>query len=130
MTAVQPFLLDGVAYNVHVTKLTRKFSVLDSGKSGRTQDGEMYRDIVGTYYNYTMTVAPKNGDNASMDALWEVISQPEVSHVCVFPYNQKTLTQRMYITSGEQDIKLLAADSTRWGEISLSFIAMSPKVVP
>lgn len=130
MAAIQPFLLDGVAYNVHVTKLTRKFSVMDSSKSGRTQDGEMYRDIVGTYYNYSMTVASKNGDDSAMDALWEAISRPANSHVCVFPYGQDTLTQRMYITSGEQDIKLLTADSTRWGELSLSFIAMSPKVVP
>lgn len=126
----QPFLLDGVAYNVRVTKLTRKFSVLDTDKTGRTQNGEMYRDIIGTFYNYSMTVEQRGNDAAAMDELWEAISKPEVSHVCVFPYGQETITQKMYITSGEQDVLAVGRDSTEWGEMSLNFIAMSPKVVP
>ena len=124
------FLLDGVAYNVIVTKLTRKFSVLDSDKAGRTQDGEMYRDIIGTFYNYSMVVEQNGGDVDSMEAFWEAISKPQKSHVCVFPYGQKTLTQRMYITSGEQDLRLKTEKRTDWGEMSLSFVAMSPKVTP
>ncbi len=126
---INVFTMDGVAYNVSVTKLTRKFSVLDSEKSGRTQDGEMYRDPIGTFYNYSMTVQARNGDNAAMDAFWEAISQPVASHVCTFPYGQKTLTQRMYITAGEQDMRLLTEQSSHWGEVNINFVAMSPKVV-
>lgn len=127
---MQPFMLNGVAYNVQVTKLTRKFSVMDSDKSGRTQNGDMYRDPIGTFYNYTMTVEPYSGDTAAMDAFWEAISQPVTSHVCTFPYGQNTLTQRMYITSGEQDLRLLKPDAAYWGELTVNFIAMSPKVTP
>ena len=124
------FLLDGVAYNVRVTKLTRKFSVLDSDKTGRTQSGTMYRDVIGTFYNYAMTIEQKDSDAASMDAFWDAISQPAISHVCVFPYGQSTLTQQMYITSGEQDIRKLGNQKTEWGELQLSFVAMTPRVVP
>ena len=124
------FLLDGVSYNVRVTKLTRKFSVLDSDKTGRTQSGTMYRDVIGTFYNYAMTIEQKDDDADSMDALWDAISQPAASHVCVFPYGQSTLTQQMYITGGEQDIRRLGIKKTEWGELQLSFIAMTPRVVP
>ena len=127
---MQQFLLDGVAYNVSVTKLSRKFSIMDAEGSGRTQNGEMYRDVIGTFYNYSMTVEPRDGDNAAMDAFWDAISQPAVSHVCVFPYGQTTMTQRMYITSGEQDVKRLSPKATHWGEVAVEFVAMSPKVVP
>lgn len=126
----QPFLLDGFAYNVRVTKLTRKFSVLDTDKTGRTQNGEMYRDIIGTFYNYSMTVEQRGDDATAMDEFWEAISKPKTSHVCVFPYGQETLTQKMYITSGEQDVVAVGQNGTEWGEMSLNFIAMSPKVVP
>lgn len=126
----QVFLLDGVAYNVSVTELTRKFSVLDTDKSGRTLNGEMYRDPVGTFYNYSMTVSTKDGDTESMDAFWEVISKPEVSHICTFPYGQTTLTQQMYITSGEQGIQRMGTGKTYWGDLKINFIAMSPKVTP
>lgn len=123
------FKLDGEPYNVNVTKLTRKFSVLDSDKTGRTQNGAMYRDPIGTFYNYTITVDSKDGDVAALDAFWEAISKPDQSHECVFPYGQDTLTQKMYVTSGEQNLDLIS-DKNHWGEISVNFIAMKPKVVP
>lgn len=122
--------MDGIAYNVRVSKMTRKFSVQDSDKTGRTQDGEMYRDIVGTFYNYSMTVEQMDDDVDSFDNFWESISQPVESHVCVFPYNQSTMTQRMYITSGEQELVKKTPEKTQWGEISISYIAMSPRVIP
>ena len=124
------FMIDGIAYNVHVTALVRKFSVLDTDKSGRTMDGEMYRDPIGTFYNYSMTVSPRDGDTASMDAFWEKISQPQKCVNCTFPYNQATLTQKMYVTSGEQGVTRIAGEKVHWGEITINFIAMSPKVTP
>lgn len=126
----QAFLMDGIAYNIRVSKMTRKFSVQDTDRTGRTQDGEMYRDIVGTFYNYSMVVEQKDADTESFDQFWEAISQPVESHVCVFPYNQSIMTQRMYITSGEQELISRTPSRTKWGEISISYIAMSPKVVP
>lgn len=130
MAELQSFLLDGVAYNVWVKKLTRKFSVLDTNKTGRTQNGAMYRDVIGTYYNYTMVIEGKAGDQTALDDFWEAVSQPKKSHVAVFPYNQTTLTQQMYVTSGEQDLVEKTKEETIWGEVSLNFVAMVPKVVP
>lgn len=130
MQANQAFLMDGIAYNVRVSKMTRKFSIQDTDKTGRTQDGEMYRDIVGTFYNYSMTVEQMDEDAESFDNFWEAISQPVESHACVFPYNQSILTQRMYITSGEQDLVSKTPTKNKWGEISINYVAMSPKVVP
>lgn len=127
---MQAFMMDGIAYNVRVSNLTRKFSVQDTDRTGRTQDGEMYRDIIGTFYNYSMTVEQMDGDTEAFDQFWEAISQPVESHVCVFPYNQVTMTQRMYVTSGEQSVISRKSTRTHWGEMEVSFIAMSPKVVP
>lgn len=124
------FMLDGVRYNVAVSSLKRTFAVLDSGKSGRTQDGEMYRDVIGTYYNYEMTIRRRGTDAAALDALWTAVSQPTVAHVCTFPYGQGNLTQRMYCTSGEQSLRLLGTQGADWGELTVRFIAMSPRVTP
>lgn len=124
------FLLDGVAYRVHVTALTRKFALLDARDVGRTMDGHLYRETVGTLYHYEMTLAPIGEDTGEMDALWEVLSQPVKSHVCTFPYNQHTLTQRMHVTSGAQDLKRMTQQGNHWGEITLEFVAMEPGVLP
>ena len=76
-----------------VTSHSRSFSILDSEKTGRTADGEMFRDVIGTFYNYKMTIrARANGVGAAdLDALWDILSEPTVSHVCTFPYNQGTI---------------------------------------
>ena len=49
MAEMEVFRVDGVPYNVRVMELTRNFSIVEKGKVGRTQDGQMYRDIFGTF---------------------------------------------------------------------------------
>ena len=66
----------------------------------------------------------------SLDAFWEAVSRPDPSHKCVFPYGQDTLTQTMYVTSGEQDLKQMTGSKNYWGALTLNFVAMKPKVVP
>jgi hypothetical protein len=127
--SLKVFTMDDTSYNVSVTALTRKFSVMDTDKSGRTMDGAMHRDVIGTFYNYTMTVRERDGDAASLDKFWTAISSPQVSHICEFPYGQKTLRQKMYVTSGEQALKLMRPGKNEWGEISVNFIAMEPEVL-
>lgn len=130
MSKIQVFSMDGMPYNVSVLELTRKFSVMDTDKSGRTMDGIMFRDVIGTYYNYTMTVAARDGDEDALESFWEAISRPDESHACTFPYGQKTLTQHMYVTSGSQDLKMMREGKNEWGEIQVNFIAMAPEVTP
>ena len=127
---MEVFLLDGVAYNVRVLSLERKFSLLETGISGRTQDGQMYRDLFGTYYHYTMTVGERNGDTDALDAFWQAISQSVESHACVFPYGQKTLSQQMYVTAGTQALKRMDRNENHWGEVEIAFTAMAPEVMP
>ena len=123
------FLMDGKSYNVSVMSLTRKFSVMDTDKSGRTQNGRMYRDILGTFYNYTMEVQEKDGDAASLEAFWTAISDPKkASHICQFPYGQRTLTQEMYVTTGEQSLIKMQEKQNSWGGLTVNFIAMGPEV--
>ena len=125
---ITQFLLDGVAYNVQVMALSRSFEVKDAISASVTQGGNIYRNPIGTYYNYSMTVREKDGDRGAFDAFWEAISKPVASHVCVFPYNQTTLTQRMYVTSGNQEIRRLHKNGAEWKDITVQFMAQTPKV--
>ena len=126
----QVFSMDGIAYNLRVLALKRKFAIVETGVSGRTQDGQMYRDLFGTYYHYTMTVAQQGEDAQALDAFFDAVSKPQISHVCVFPYGQNTLTQRMYVTAGQQALERVAQSGNRWGQVEIEFIAMAPEVIP
>lgn len=129
MATREVFQMDGVGYNVRVLSLKRNFALEEKGKTGRTQDGQMFRDLFGTYYHYTMKIAGEVNDKAALDAFWEAISQPKNSHICTFPYGQSTLTQKMYVTGGEQELKRMGTDGNIWGEIQIHFLAVAPEVI-
>ena len=126
---ITQFMMDGETYNVQVMSLKRSFDIKEAIAAKYTQSGDIYRDLVGTYYNYTITVRERNGDREALDAFWNAISSPVTSHDCVFPYNQSTLSQRMYVKSGSQDISRLYEDGATWKDITVQFIAKEPKVI-
>ena len=123
------FLLDGTAYNVEVEELERSFAVTDTEQSGRTADYTMHRDIIGTFYNYTIKVFPVIGDLESYDAFYDAISDPGYeSHEMTFPYGQETLTFQAYVSQGKDKLKR-RGDRNLWGTQGLSrtFTAMEPQ---
>lgn len=126
-----PITMDGVTYSsLHVTKLTRQFSVLDGENAGRVMSGDMQRDIIGTYYNYQVEIDPDLSTRADYDAFFLAISAPVDSHTLVVPFGQTTLTFQAYVTQGQDELTLMEENANRWENLSFSFIAMSPARTP
>ena len=124
------FSIDGKEYNVTVPAggIQRSFSVLDTDKSGRSQSGDMIRDIIGTYYNYSIEINTKMLNYDEYDQLYEIISSPTEYHILTVPYGQTTLTFKAYVTSGSDSFNVKEKDGKiRWKGLKLNFIAMSPQ---
>lgn len=123
--------LDGKEYpNLHVVSLKRSFSVLDGDNAGRVMTGAMTRDIIGTFYNYSLEIDPVSSDLAEYDAFYENISAPVDSHVLTVPYAQSVLTFDAYVANGEDEIVSRYGDRSEWQNLSINFVAMKPKRVP
>lgn len=123
------FTVDKVEYDVNVMKLSRKAKVTDTDNSGRTLDGVMHRDIIGTYYNYTLEVQAKDGKYQDYDRLFDVVSAPQDSHDFVILYGQETLSFKAYVTTAE-DSMIRRDDVNLWGyedTLKLDFVAMEPQ---
>lgn len=128
---VEPIVIDGVSYpNIHVVSIKRSFSVLDGPNAGRVLTGRMERDVIGTYYNYSMEVDASESAPAEYDNFYEVISTPQDSHTIQVPYGQGTLTFEAYITNGDDNLDIIGENANRWGDLSINFIAISPQRVP
>ena len=119
--------VDGKKYNVLVTGLKRKFKVLDGENADRALNGSMIRDIIGTFYNYEMTLQPIAGKYADYDELYEVMSAPEESHSVVMPYGQKTLSFKAYVTEGQDNLIRKTSTEAYWTGLTVQFIAMAPQ---
>ena len=121
------FTLDGKDYNVFVTGLTRNFEVADSDATGRTADWKMHRDVVGTFYNYTLKVEPNHHDMNAYNSFYEAISAPTESHTLVVPYGDTTLTFQAYVSKGKDDLFQIYRSKNYWDGLSVNFIAMEPQ---
>lgn len=128
---ISVFSVDGVSYpNVNVLSLKRSFSVMDGSNAGRVMDGTLKRDIIGTYYNYSIEIASDYSDLEEYDKLYEVISSPEDSHEIVVPYGQGTLTFRAYVANGDDELIHKRDSFNKWNNLTFNFIAMKPQRRP
>lgn len=131
---VSPFVIDGVEYDskeIAIKSLTRSFQVLDGAKAGRSLGGDMLRDIVGTYYNYTIAFDAKIGHEDAYNRLYETLSAPVNSHTISLPFANETITQKMYVTSGSDKLIRFSKDGENFfTELSINFVSMSPFRIP
>lgn len=126
------FKVDGVAYPVIVEPggLKRKAAVLDGENAGRAKSGKMIRDVIGTYYNYTLKLNTRGLAVAQYDTLYEVLSAPVDYHTIEMPYGQSTLTFQAYVSNVEDSLLDKGTEKTFWGDMSVTFTALAPKRVP
>lgn len=131
MAVSMPITLDMVTYpHIHIVSIKRSFSILDGENAGRVMTGDMERDVIGTYYNYSAEVDSDDAYPQEYDAFYEVISAPQDAHTLVVPYAQTTLTFRAYVTQGQDELEYMMDTQNRWGGLSFNFVAMSPQRRP
>lgn len=123
--------VDGVEFSKAVISLKRNFQILDGKNSGRTiVNGNMERDVIGTYYNYSATIDSSFMTLVEYDELYEIISSPDDFHTLEVPYGQDTYVYEAYITNGSDELMRIQKDKIHWNNLSFNFIAKSPKRRP
>ncbi len=119
--------VDGVLYpNVHIASCKRDGEVLDGPNSGRVMSGTMFRDVIGTYYNYTMQIDTDEASLAEYDALYEVLTSPAKYHIVQMPYGQGAISFQAYVSSVTDELVSVRPGGNKWGGMSMKFVAMSP----
>lgn len=131
MAISQPIIMDGQTFpHIHFVSIKRSFQVLDGEAAGRVDTGAMDRDIIGTYYNYSVEIDADDATPEEYDSFYEIISAPQDSHEIVVPYAQTTLTFEAYVTNGTDDLDAMMDYQNRWGGLSFNFISMAPQRRP
>lgn len=121
------FRLDGKVYDVTVKKFSRNFNVLDTKNTQRTLDGVMHRDVIGTYYNYSIEIETHRLNTEEYNDLYEVVTSPEEKHSMTFPYGSNMYTFDAYITNGSDELIAMKNTLNLWGNLKFNVIAIAPK---
>lgn len=126
------FMIDGRSYDVLVPDggIKRSGKVLDGDNVGRSKAGRMIRDIIGTYYNYSMEIDAKGLSVGDYDALYETLSAPDDSHRIVVPYGQGKLSFEAYVSNVDDTLLRMQDGQNLWGGLSFNFVATEPKRRP
>lgn len=122
-----PIKIDGQTFpGIHVMKIKRSAKVLDTDLTERVQNGDMDRDVVGTFYNYSMEIDSDDATPEVYDAFYELITSPDEFHDVEIPYGQGVLAQKMYVSGAEDELLAMLSHQNRWGNHTVNFIAKSP----
>lgn len=125
------FMVDGLAFRAGVTSISRQAEVRDGRNGGTSLSGRAVRDLVGTYYHYTMGLSTLDMDSGEYDALYELLTAPVESHIVTVPYGQGTLTYEAFISSVSDTLELAEPGGQNiWGGLTVAFTAMEPKRTP
>lgn len=126
------FSIDGKYFDIRIPEegISRDIEVLDGENTERKTDGDMLRDIIGTYVNYTISCDTRNLSQSDYDELVEILTEPTVAHDIVIPYGQTTLSYKAYCTSAKDKLKRIenngeTSQINHWTGLSFSIIPIS-----
>lgn len=114
-------IIDNVEYPVAIIDLQRKGDILDL-TANRTEDGVLHRDVIGTYYNYTLSIYTP--DRALYERLWWVLTAPVPSHMIRLPYQDEAFEG--YFGSCKDNVNLVSPEGYTAKGLSFNLIATRP----
>jgi len=109
MPTSKKLIIDGREFDVPIVQLKRKGDILDL-EATRTQDGVLHREVIGTYYNYTLNIGQCR-DAKEYEDLWWVLTAPVPSHMVQLPHDGVTFEG--YFGSVQDEIFYVYDDNGR-----------------
>lgn len=105
------FKIDGEDFTAGLVNIKRKVSVLDK-YAERTIDGDLKREIIGVYYNYSLTFS-QFYDMDQYDKLFTKLSEPREFHTINLPKNTGFYEFKGYIAGVEDVIEFVRGENQR-----------------
>lgn len=122
--------VDDIHFDIPMVSLKRNADFLDK-YAERTEDGDMQRELIGVYYNYTLTVGTSsNFGDTDYDAFWEKMTEPVEFHQISIPTKNGYYTFIGYISSVSDEYKKILNDKAEFTGFTCKFIAKSPARTP
>lgn len=94
--------IDGQKFDVMLMKLSRSASILDK-YARRTMDGDLQREVIGTYYNYSLEFAYSD-EPTKYNLLWRKLSEPKEFHDIIIVDTVDTFYFKGYIANVKDNI--------------------------
>lgn len=119
------FSIDGKQFNIPFVDVKREAPFLDKYAT-RTENGDLQREIIGVYYNYTLSFPNLILDREEYSELWDILTEPKEFHSFVVPGSSGTYSFTGYVSSVSDQLIRQHNGNNYWGGLSVKLIAKSP----
>ena len=117
--------IDNVTYNIDVVSLKRTADFLDSEATERLQNGDMYRDLIGVYFNYQLKFAPET-NMAEYQKLWNKLTEPVEFHTVTVPNESENYTFVAYFANVSDEL-FTTVGYNHFRNLTVNFKAKAPR---
>ena len=132
METTRGITIDGTTFMFPIVKITRKANVLDK-YANRTEDGDLKREVIGVYYNYELEIDEREDTPEARKmyrAFWDKLTEPVQFHDVEIPDDEGTYAFKCYISSVEDESKMVYKDRVTYKGLKCKFTAKKPARVP
>lgn len=120
----QGIYIDGQHFNVPLISVKRNFEFLDK-YANRNEVGDLVRELIGVYCNYTMNFGTINDDEL-YEKLIEKLTEPVDFHDFVLPSTKKSYSFRGYISSLSDEMEKIERNTVKFKGLTCKYIAKAP----
>ena len=118
--------IDEMYFDIPMVSIKRTADFLDK-YAERSEDGDLQRELIGVYYNYTLTVGTSSdfGDT-DYGEFWNKMTEPVEFHDISIPTKNGYYTFRGYISSVSDEYKKILDNEAEFTGFTCKFIAKGP----
>lgn len=117
--------IDGVTYDVGVSGLTRKASIIEGPNAGFSLNHTKILDVIGTVTEYSCTIDVHGMAVSDYDSLYAALTDPGFPHTVIMPDGQTTRAFEYYGLE-ISDALICVIQNQRWGSLVVTFTEMAP----
>lgn len=122
--------VDGTYFDIPMVSLKRTADFLDKFAE-RTEDGELHRELIGVYYNYTITVGTSSSfPNDDYAVFFDKMSEPVEFHDFMLPDISGTYSFRGYVSSVSDEFEKILSNGAVIKGFTCKLTAKSPARTP
>ena len=129
MLYTQGIYIDGMYFDVPLVSVKREAKVLDKYAEREEDTGDLLRELIGVYLNYTMNFGTIDDDDL-YERLFDKLTEPVAFHDVTLPSTKKLYLFRCYVSSVSDEMEKILDDTVKFKGLTCKYIAKAPWRTP
>ena len=129
MEYTQGIYIDGTYFDVPLVSVKREAKFLDKYAEREEETGDLLRELIGVYINYTMNFGTIDDDD-TYEKLWDILTQPVAFHDVTLPSTKRHYIFRCYVSSVSDEMEKILDDTVKFKGLTCKYIAKAPARTP